>query len=126
MVQITQIPVNGEWEAHKAGCADLTKKGRKQFTGEAWTAEFDTQWEMALDHCSDFIAEGSMRAEDAMSEIRIMPCAARILPVGEAPTEPAPISGSQAPEPFAEPIGPLTAFEAVVAASRAANARVFG
>jgi len=31
-----------------------------------------------------------------------------------------------APEPFASPIGPLTAFAAVMAATRAANARVFG
>lgn len=36
------------------------------------------------------------------------------------------VEPSTAPEPYAAPLGPVTAFEAVVAASRAANARVFG
>ncbi len=124
MTAITQIQNNGEWEAHKHGCADLRKKSYRPFVSEAWTGDFGTQWEVWLDHCSDFIAEGSMEAKDAQHEIRIMPCAAKLLPLGEAPVEQ--ISGSQAPEPYAAPLGPVTAFEAVVAASRAANARVFG
>lgn len=89
MAKITQIDGSHGWEAHAANCPDLTKKVNRRLTSNGWTADFDTDVAVWLDHCSDFLLLGN-GPEMALGEIdyavRIMPCAAKVLNKGTIPT----------------------------------------
>jgi hypothetical protein len=73
---------SAEVRVHRAGCRDIAKEKRGA-TSDYSTAG-DSQREIAEDFWSDFIAEESMTAEDAMQFTDFMPCCAD-LPLDEAP-----------------------------------------
>lgn len=66
----------GHWlSVHKAGCADLKKRGGNWDDGEfAWVEEHDSITDAAESIASDFIQEGSMTLADAVAAIHFYPC----------------------------------------------------
>lgn len=60
---------------HKAGCADLARRERKnRHYLSDYTLTVATRREAALDAWSDFVAEESMTEDDAIAYTEFYPC----------------------------------------------------
>jgi hypothetical protein len=70
---------NKNARVHKAGCADIRRaevKDRGYMS--QWTIEAGTRQEAANDAWADFIDEGSMTEERALSYTEFLPCCAQL------------------------------------------------
>ena len=64
-----------EWmEVHKTGCRDIRRNIHRDSHEGMWTEDHDSLTSAAESFASDFIDEGSMTIEDALSAIYFYPC----------------------------------------------------
>ena len=84
-MNLTVLNDGNHWlEAHKTGCQHLNRNPQHKHNvrhGIAWTEDHETLRSAAESFASDFIDEGSMTVEDALSSIHFAPCVK--LPLGD-------------------------------------------
>ena len=85
---------DGTVQAHKAGCADLSRGTLRRHASEAWNLEVDTRHEAWVEYNIDFLEEGP---ESGQYEITWLPCAKHV-PQGEADTYETWAAGSEVVE----------------------------
>jgi deoxycytidylate deaminase len=75
-MNVTILLINGDPEIHATGCRDIARKARHCSHGGTWTEEHDSITSLAESFACDFIAEGSMSADEALGWVSqgVMPC----------------------------------------------------
>lgn len=69
------VRYDGEWmEVHKTGCRDILRNLYSDAHNGQWVENHDSLSSCAESVASDFIAEGSMTIDDALSAIKFYPC----------------------------------------------------
>lgn len=75
-MDVTIMLIDGDWEIHAAGCADIRRRRALDNHNGRWNSTVQTTTDLAYEIASDFIDEHSMSEDEAVGwvESGMKPC----------------------------------------------------